>query len=99
MMPKETPDLELAGTAGRFVEAFRQVFHYDWTYTHGCLRDFKLFSRDDGTFITPGLDNEQELRNWQARGVLLDAYRALAELLRERGLHPDQLEDESDNEA
>lgn len=47
-------------------------------------------------FITPGLDNAEELQNWQARGVLLDAYRALAELLRERGLHPDQLEDESD---
>jgi hypothetical protein len=94
MSPRDNPDPDLARAAGRFVESFRHVFHYDWRYTHGCLRDFRLFSDGSATFLTPGLDNDREASNWSARGVLLDAYRALAELLRERGLHPDQLEEE-----
>ncbi len=93
MSPRDNPDPDLARAAGRFVESFRHVFHYDWGYTHQCLQDFGLVSKG-GTFITPGLDNHQEFQNWHARGSLLDAYRALAELLRERGLHPDQLEEE-----
>jgi hypothetical protein len=73
---RDNLDPDLARAAGNFVEAFRHVFHYDWPYTHTCLQDFRTFS-DGGTFLTPGLENEQEANNWSARGVLLDAYRAL----------------------
>ncbi|HEX4054745.1 MAG TPA: hypothetical protein VHX86_10815 [Tepidisphaeraceae bacterium] len=92
MITRDNPDPDLARAAGSFVEAFRHVFHYDWNHTHRCLKDFQMFS-DGGTFMTPGLDNNGESNNWSARGALLDTYRALAELLRERGLHPDQLEE------
>ncbi len=94
MSSRDNPDSDLARAAGNFVAAFRHVFHYDWHYTHGCLQDFRLFSDGSATFLTPGLDNDRECANWHARGSLLDTYRALAELLRERGLHPDQLEEE-----
>jgi hypothetical protein len=94
MTPKGNPDPELAQSAGRFIEVFRHVFHYDWEHTRLALKAFRFYSDGIGTFITPGLENDEESYNWQARGLLLDAFRELSELLRERGLHPDQRPEE-----
>ena len=92
-MNQPTHDHEFIDAVGRFVQAFRHVFHYDWHDTRTFITHGQALRPDNATFINPGLDNDEEFNNWDSRGHLLDAYRDVAERLREQGKHPDQQED------
>ena len=88
----------LASDAGRLVSLFQTVFDHDWYHTKTCMVS-PLFIPENGTFLRPGLDNEepnnQEDSDWCNRACILDAYRSLSETLRRLQRHPDQLEDPS----
>lgn len=64
------------------MRAFEEVFHRDWEYTR-CMIDS---GADGTTFIKPGL--KDEIEDWGNRGDLLQKYRTLATLMKERTGRP-----------
>lgn len=80
--PSRADDPELIGALRDFVGAFEVVFRYDWAYTRIMFGD----EEEGHSFIEPGLHDENE--DWGARGALLERYRRLVTLMRERGLEP-----------
>lgn len=80
--PSRADDPELISALTDFVGAFEVVFRYDWAYTRIMSGDEK----EGHSFIEPGLEDETE--DWGARGALLERYRRLVTLMRERGLEP-----------
>lgn len=73
-------ELELALT--EFVGAFEIVFRYDWDYSKTMIGD----EEEGHNFIEPGL--EDETNDWGARGALLEKYRQLVEVMKEKQLEP-----------
>jgi hypothetical protein len=71
-------DLKFERAVEDFVDAFEEVFHRDWEYTR-CLIDS---APQGATFIKPGVADETE--DWGNRGALLEAYRRLVSLLKQR---------------
>ena len=76
-------DAELEKAVAEFVGAFEVVFRYDWDYTAVVLAGMVM---EDANFIEPGV--EDETNDWGARGALLEKYRALVVLMKDRGLKP-----------
>ena len=78
---------ELEARLSHFICAFEGLFDNDWDFTIGNLSDeFRdLFVSNDGTFLNPNVADEHN--NWNNRGVLLDAYRDLIMVMKERGIY------------
>ncbi|HEU0141644.1 MAG TPA: hypothetical protein VFQ79_18115 [Bryobacteraceae bacterium] len=79
-------DPELETAVLHFVETFTLVFDHDWDMTKGIITD-PWYISPSGTFINPKVTDESN--NWANRGALLNAYRNLLALLKERDLIPD----------
>ena len=75
-------DQEFEKAVVEFVGAFEVVFRYDWPYTKVRIGD----EEKGATFIEPGLEDETD--NWGARGALLEKYRALITVMKERKMDP-----------
>ena len=75
-------DKELVEAIAEFVGAFETVFRYDWPYTRIMIGD----EADGASFIEPGLADEGE--DWGCRGALLEKYRQLVCVLKQRGIEP-----------
>ena len=94
MSPRDNPDPDLARAAGRFVESFRHVFHYDCVHPRlpAGLSAVQRWQRD---VLTPGLDNDREASNsgrpWRFPGPAATVRWLNCSATR---LHPDQLEEE-----
>jgi hypothetical protein len=73
---------ELVSALTEFVGAFETVFRYDWPYTRLAIGD----EADGATFIEPRLLDEFE--DWASRGFLLEKYRILVQVMKDRGLAP-----------
>jgi hypothetical protein len=65
-----------------FVLAFEVVFRYDWPYTLMSVGN----EADGANFIEPGVADEHE--DWASRGCLLEKYRQLVRVMKERGIEP-----------
>ena len=81
---------ELEAAVAEFVGALEEVFGRDWAYSKSCLTAIEpvrhFFIQPEATFLEPGVADEEE--NWGARGVLLEKYRRLREVMERRSLIP-----------
>lgn len=86
----ENTDAALERAVIEFVESFEAVFHYDWSYTCMGLGIDGPASNEVNkrTFLEPGLTAADEFEDWGNRGRLLQTYRKLASVLRQRGFLP-----------
>lgn len=73
-------DIEVEKALSEFMGAFEVVFRYDWEYTKIMIGD----EVSGATFVEPGLEDETE--DWGARGALLEKYRALAAVMKAKGI-------------
>lgn len=64
-----------------FVGAFEVVFRHDWEYTQNC----SAYIKPGVTFVDPGGD---EFDDWWARGILLEKYRNLLNVMKEKSIEP-----------
>jgi hypothetical protein len=80
-------DEELEKHIASFVNSFEVAFDNDWEFTHTNLQDEyrHLYVSPSGTFISPEVGDEYD--NWANRGALLESYRDLVTLLKERGIY------------
>ncbi|HQY87759.1 MAG TPA: hypothetical protein PK402_03820 [Tepidisphaeraceae bacterium] len=79
-------DPELTKAVAEFTWAFEQVFHHDWQYARSMLHPMNGMISDEGTFIEPRVEDEEE--DWGFRAILLEKYRTLRALLDARGITP-----------
>jgi hypothetical protein len=75
-------DEEYQKAVAEFVGAFEVVFHHDWEYAKVMIGD----EEEGCTFLEPGLADEVD--DWGARGALLEKYRRLRALMKERKIEP-----------
>lgn len=77
-----------------FMKAFVGVFDHDWDHAEGCLSNEMrgYFIAAGGTFVNPGLPNDQLGNNWSSRAYLLDKMHAARATLISHG-RPDPLKD------
>ena len=85
-MSTEGTDAELSTALAEFMYAFEQVFHYDWKYARSMLHPMNEMIAADGTFLEPHVKDESD--DWGHRGMLLERYRKLRELMKARGIEP-----------
>ena len=85
---KTSPD-DFEDAAIEFLRSFEIVFHYDWTYTTmmlGCFDRWKSKNSESITLLQTGWeDNDDEVK---CLSGLLDNYRRLVHILKERGIEP-----------
>jgi hypothetical protein len=77
-------------TADKLIELlsrFELVFDSDWEFTTGRILD-ENFVANDGTFIEPKVDDEEN--NWANRARLLDAYREAISAVEAEGIYCSQ---------
>ena len=82
------PDDELKAAVAEFLGAFEEVFGHDWEWTKSrfTLPLKELYFKAGANFLEPGVADEQA--DWGARGILLDKYRSLRQVLERLGVHP-----------
>jgi len=79
----DTADEDLVAAIAEFVGAFETVFRYDWQHTLDMIGD----ESEGATFIEPGLNDE--FNDLASRGFLLEKYRQLVGVLKQRGIEPE----------
>ncbi|MDM8181768.1 TIR domain-containing protein [Marinobacter salarius] len=70
---------ELFGLISDFLSAYYVIFEIDWEHTKLCLENPDSFISSSGTFINPGVADEEN--NWGNRPMLLNAYRRLVDYI------------------
>lgn len=75
---------ETTEKAIEFLRMFEVVFHNDWDMSKGCLENSTHLIDEDGTFLSPNVDDESD--NWANRGALLESYRELCQALKKEGV-------------
>src|SRR4051794_26067365 len=78
----DSVDDELRSALAHFVGAFETVFRYDWPYTLISVGN----EAEGANFIEPGVADEYE--DWACRGELLNKYRQLVRVVKDRGIEP-----------
>ena len=78
----KTNDSEFEKAVAEFIGTFEVVFRYDWSYTKIMIGD----EAEGATFIEPCLADEDE--DWGSRGALLEKYRTLVSIMKERKMQP-----------
>lgn len=74
---------EMETALASFVDRFELVFENDWELTKDVILD-NCFIADDATFISPGVEDEEN--NWANRARLLESYRKLREVMKKHDL-------------
>lgn len=88
-MSKITSKIEnLEMTVAEFISRFELVFHNDWLMTKSSI-DSKHLIHEDGTFLEPGVEDEEN--NWANRARLLESYRSLCRLMKQEKIEWDNM--------
>ncbi len=75
-------DTELQNALLSFMGYFELVFDNDWELTKTRLEGPEYYVAEGGTFLNPGVEDEEN--NWANRARVLESYRALKTLLKQR---------------
>ncbi|WP_148255302.1 TIR domain-containing protein [Aidingimonas lacisalsi] len=74
------PHKEFNNLISEFLVSFNLVFDIDWDHTKMCIEDSRYLIDSEATFLSPGVDDEEN--NWANRARLLTSYRNLIEYIK-----------------
>jgi hypothetical protein len=78
------PHKELNNLISEFLVSFSLVFDLDWDHTKMCIEESKFYIDSDGSFLNPGVEDEEN--NWANRARLLDSYRNLIRYIKDHNI-------------